>query len=72
MEYYFLYHKHMRNEKTVRAVPNKKIGIWETDINGNEEKIDEIAREINRIKQTIRTRRRKNRANQELSLRVNE
>ena len=44
--------------------------MLEADRNKNDEKIDEIDREIKRIKKTIRTRRQKNREHRGLSLRV--
>ena len=50
-------HKQLRKKVTVRAVKNKKTRMLEGDMKKIDEKIDEIAREIIRIKTAIRRRR---------------
>ena len=44
--------------------------MLESDIDKNDEKIDETAREMNRISETIQRRIEKNREHQEFSVRV--
>ena len=51
---------------------NEKIRLLEADIDKNDEKIDEISRETNRIKEVLRRRRQKDRKHRELSVEVNE
>ena len=62
MEHYSSYHNRLRKELTVTAVMDeKKIRMLQADIDKNDEKIDEIGRETNTIKKTIRNRRQKDR-----------
>ena len=70
MEHDSSYNKRLRKE--VRAVMNKKSRMLQADINKNNEKQDDIPREINRIKKAIRRRIQKNQDYRELSLRLNE
>ena len=51
--------KRLRKEITVRAVMNEKYRKLDADIDKNGEKMDEIYREINRIKKAIRRRKQK-------------
>ena len=53
------FNKQLRKETTARAVKNEIIRVLETDIVKNYEKIDDISRETNKLKRTIRRRRHK-------------
>ena len=57
---------------TARAVMNKQNKMLEVDVDGNNEELDEISRQINRINKTIRRRKQKCRKYRELSARLNE
>ena len=70
MEHDSSYNKRLRKE--VREVMNKKSRMLQADRNKNNEKLDDIPREINRIKKAIRRRIQKNQDYRELSLRLNE
>ena len=50
---------------------NKKIKMLKSDIDGNNKKIYDVDKEINRIKKVIRKRRQKNKQFQDLYLKIN-
>ena len=54
MEHKSSNNKYLRKEITARAELSKIIRMLEADLNKNNEKIDEITREINRIQKFIR------------------
>ena len=72
MEHDSSFNGQLKKRITARAVMIKKIRLLQADIDKKNEKIDEISREIRRIKKTIRSRRKKNQDYRELSLRLNE
>ena len=59
MEHYSSFNIQLRREITARAVMNKKIKMLKSDIDGNNKKIYDVDKEINRIKKVIRKRRQK-------------
>ena len=71
MEHYSSFNIQLRREITARAVMNKKIKMLKSDIDGNNKKIYDVDKEINRIKKVIRKRRQKNKQFQDLYLKIN-
>ena len=65
------FNNQLRREITARAVMNKKIKMLKSDIDGNNKKIYDVDKEINRIKKVIRKRRQKNKQFQDLHLKIN-
>ena len=61
--------KHLSKQSTAGAVMNKKTRMLKTDIDKNDEKIDEISQEVRRNKKAIRRRKQKDRRKREFSLR---
>ena len=72
MEHESSFNKQMRKEITARVVMNKQVKILQNDIDKNNEKIDEISREIVKIKKAIHRGRQENQDYRELSLRLSE
>ena len=70
MEHDSSYEKRLRKEITVSAVKNQDIRISKAEVNKNDEKIDEMTQEINRIKTAICRKRQKHQHHRELSLRL--
>ena len=50
MEHNFPFNNQLINKTTVRAVKNERIKMLEGDLDENNEKLDEITREDNRVK----------------------
>ena len=71
MEHESSYNEQLRKEITARAVMNKKIKMFKDNIDENNKKIDNINKEIIRIKKVIRKRKQKNHQFQDLSLKIN-
>ena len=65
------FNNQLRREITARAVMNKKIRKLKSDIDGNNKKIYDVDKEINRIKKVIRKRRQKNKQFQDIYLKIN-
>ena len=72
MEHQSSFNKQLRKEITARVVMNKQVKILQNDIDKNNEKIDEISREIVKIEKAIRRGRQENQDYRELSLRLSE
>ena len=60
----------LRRKITARAVMNKKIKMLKSDIDGNNQKIYDVDKEIKRVKKLIYKRKQKNRNYIDLSLRL--
>ena len=71
MEHDFLCNKQLRRKITARAVIDKTKKKLQSDKDKNNEKLDNIPRKINRIKEAIRMKRRKGREHLERSFRIN-
>ena len=72
MEHDSSFNRQLEKGITARPVINRKIRMFQDDIDKNNGIIDEISREINRIKKAIRSRRKKNQEYRERFLRLNE
>ena len=53
------FNNQLRREITARAVMNKKIKMLKSDIDGNNEKIFDVDKEIKRVKKLINKRKQK-------------
>ena len=71
MEQNSSFNNQLRREITARAVMNKKIKMLKADIDGNNKKIYDLDKEIDRIKKVIRKRGQKNKQFQDLYLKIN-
>ena len=71
MEHESSFNKQLRKEISARSVMNKKIKTFKDNIDENNKIIDDINKEINRIKKFIRKRKQKNHQFQDLSLKLN-
>ena len=71
MEHNSSFNKQLRKEITARSVMNKIIKTFKYNIDENIKKIDDINKEIIKIKKVIRKRKQKNHQFQDLSLKFN-
>ena len=53
------FNNQLRREITARAVRNKKIKMLKSDIDGNNKKIYDVVKEIERVKKLIYKRKKK-------------
>ena len=65
------FNNQLRREITARAVMNKKMKMLKSDVDGNNKKIHDLDKEIDRIKKIMRKRRQKNKQFQDLYLKIN-